>query len=142
MSWQLAAAVALGGGLGALMRHLVNLLTERLLAAAHIAQLPVATFSVNLVGSFVMGLLAGGLLAGGLLAGGLFGRLAAGETGRAFLATGLLGGLTTFSAFSLELGTMLEQKQYGLALGYGGLSVAAGLGAFLLGLALARGTAA
>ena len=132
MSWSLAAAVALGGALGALGRHLVNLLAERLLAAVHMAHLPVATFSVNLAGSFAMG----------LLAGGLFGRLAAGETGRAFLATGLLGGLTTFSAFSLELGAMLEQKQYGLALGYGGLSVAAGLGAFALGLTLARGTAA
>ena len=132
MSWALAAAVALGGALGALGRHLANLLAERLLPAAHAGQLPLATLAVNLAGSFAMGLLAGGLL----------GRLAAGEAARAFLATGLLGGLTTFSAFSLELGTMVAQKQYGLALGYGGVSVAAGLGAFLLGLALARGLAA
>ena len=132
MSWALAAAVALGGALGALGRHLVNLLAERILSAAHIGQLPLATFAVNLLGSFAMGMLAGGLL----------GRLAPTETVRAFVATGLLGGFTTFSAFSMELGIMMQHKQYGLALGYGGASVAAGLGAFLLGMALLRALAA
>ena len=132
MNPALLTAVALGGALGALGRHGVNLLSERILQAAHIGQPPLATFAVNLLGSFAMGLLAGGLLM----------RLAPNDAMRAFAATGLLGGFTTFSAFSLELGMMLQQKQYALALGYGGVSVVAGLAAFLLGMALMRGLAA
>ena len=129
MSWSVAGAIAAGGALGALGRHLVNVLASRTLATMPLGQLPVATFGVNLLGSFLMGVLVGGLLA----------RLSLGDGARGFLTTGLLGGFTTFSAFSLELGAMVEQKQYGLALGYGSISVGAGLGAFLLGLALMRG---
>lgn len=129
MSWTFAAAVALGGALGALGRYMINVLVMRFQIAFQLGYFPLATFTANVLGSFVLGVLAGGLLE----------RLPMGETIRGFLVTGLLGGFTTFSAFSLELGEMVVQKQFGLALGYGGLSAVAGPGAFLLGLAFMRG---
>ena len=128
--WLAVGCVALGGGLGAVLRYGVGLLAARV-SPAVLGGWPVATFAVNLVGSFLIGLLVGGLLA----------RLPASDAMRGFLLTGLLGGFTTFSAFSLELGEMALHKQYGLALGYGGLSVFGGVGAFLLGMWLVRGLA-
>ena len=129
MSWAVVSAVAAGGALGALGRHVVNVLAERVLSFLSLGQLPLATFTVNIMGSFLMGLVAGGLL---LL------RFPSSEVLRAFLATGLLGGFTTFSAFSLELGEMVTQRHYGVALGYAGTSVVSGLCAFLLGMFLVR----
>lgn len=128
MSWAVASAVAAGGALGALGRYVVNVLAERVLSFLSLGQIPLATFTVNMAGSFLMGLLAGGLLL----------RFPSSEALRAFLATGLLGGFTTFSAFSLELGEMVTQRHYGMALGYGSASVVLGLCAFLLGMSLVR----
>lgn len=115
--------VAAGGALGAAARYGVG----RLLPAAG---WPWSTLVVNVVGSLLMGLLAGWL---SLRAG------SAGETAtRLFLAVGLLGGFTTFSAFSLETVMIIERRQFVLAAGYVFASVALSVAALFLGLGLAR----
>ncbi len=88
---------------------------------------PWATFSVNLLGGLLMGLLAGAVLRGQL-----------GETARLFLGVGVLGGFTTFSAFSLENIQLLERGQGMLALGYALASVCGALAALALGYGLTR----
>lgn len=88
--------VCLGGGIGAGLRHLTNIGAARLLGISF----PWGTFTVNLVGSLVMGFLAGWLAL----------RTTAGSQElRLFLATGILGGFTTFSAFSLDTAVMWER---------------------------------
>lgn len=117
--------VALGGGLGASLRHGAGLLAVRHLPPGW----PHATFAVNMLGSLAMGLLVGWLAA-----------RAAGGAGplRLFFATGLLGGFTTFSAFSLELAEMVRTGALAKAGAYAGLSVALGVAALFAGLWLAR----
>ncbi len=83
---------------------------------------------VNITGSFIMGLLIS-LMA---LA------WSTSQEMRVFLATGILGGFTTFSAFSLDFVTLYERKEYGLAFGYAGGSVVLSLLAVFAGLYLAR----
>lgn len=114
--------VAAGGALGAVARYGVG----RLLPAAG---WPWATLTVNLVGGLLMGLLAGWLA----FRGG-----AQGETIRLFAAVGLLGGFTTFSAFSLETALMIEKRQFALASGYVAASVVLSVAALFLGLTIAR----
>jgi CrcB protein len=115
-----------GGALGAAARWGVG----RLLPASVLAGgWPSATLAVNLVGGLAMGLLAGWL---SLRGGGH------GQDLRLFLGVGLLGGFTTFSAFSLELMVMLERGRWGLALAYAGLSVVLAVAALALGLAIMR----
>lgn len=87
-----------GGAIGAGLRHLVNLATVRLLGL----DVPWATFAVNVVGSLVMG---------GLIAL-LLHRVPEAVGVRVFLATGILGGFTTFSAFSLDAIMLLERGSY------------------------------
>ena len=75
----------------------------------------------------------------GLVAGWLALRGGAGsESVRVFAAVGLLGGFTTFSAFSLETVLMIERRQYGMAAGYVAVSVAAAIAALMVGLVIAR----
>ncbi|WP_374516367.1 fluoride efflux transporter CrcB [Brevundimonas sp.] len=114
--------VAAGGALGAVARYGVG----RLLPASG---WPWPTLTVNLVGGLLMGLLAGWLA----FRGG-----AHGETIRLFAAVGLLGGFTTFSAFSLETALMIEKRQFALASGYVGASVVLSIAALFLGLMIAR----
>ena len=90
---------------------------------------PWGTLSVNVVGGLAMGLLVGWM---GLKVG------AGQETVRVFAAVGLLGGFTTFSAFSLETVLMIERRDYGLAGAYVLLSVALAVAALMAGLMLAR----
>jgi CrcB protein len=124
--------VMLGGGLGAGLRHLIGKLTLGALGPA----LPWGTFAVNILGGLAMGLLVGTLARFG-------------ETGvpsqandlGLLLGVGLLGGFTTFSAFSLEAALMIERGQLLLASGYAIGSVVASIAALFLGLALTRGVA-
>jgi len=118
--------VALGGALGSMARYGVALGAARLFPAS---TWPWGTLAVNVVGGLVMGLLVGWM---GLRAG------AGQETVRVFAAVGLLGGFTTFSAFSLETVLMIERREYGLAGAYVLLSVVLAVAALMAGLILAR----
>jgi fluoride exporter len=117
--------VAAGGALGASLRHGAGLIGARHLPATW----PWATFSVNLLGGFAMGLVAGWLAQRAI---------GAGEDVRLFLATGVLGGFTTFSAFSLETLNMLRSGETAKAAAYAALSVILSVAALGLGLWLAR----
>ena len=114
--------VASGGALGAVARYGVG----RLLPAGG---WPWATLTVNVAGGLLMGLLAGWLA----FRGGVHG-----ESIRLFAAVGVLGGFTTFSAFSLEVALMIERRQLPQAFGYSLLSVLASVAALFAGLMLAR----
>lgn len=117
--------VAAGGAIGAALRHGIGLLSLRHLPSTW----PWATFTVNILGGLAMGMLVGWLA---LKAEG------AGQDLRLFLATGLLGGFTTFSAFSLETVNMIRTGETAKALAYIVLSVGCSVAALGLGLLLAR----
>ena len=116
--------VFLGGGLGAALRHGVN----RMALAWFGPAFPVGTLIVNIVGSLAMGLLIGAFAAFG----------PAGNTMRLFLATGILGGFTTFSAFSLDALTLWERGDVGLAAAYVAASVLLSLAAVTAGFLISR----
>ncbi len=115
--------VFIGGGLGAALRHGVN----RAVAVAG-AGFPVGTLLVNVVGSLVMGLIAGWLLARGWDE----------HPARLFLTTGLMGGFTTFSAFSHDVVVLWQRGATAGAAAYVAGSVVLSILALLAGLALAR----
>ena len=113
-----------GGALGAGVRHLVNTAFLKALGAGF----PWATFVINITGSLLMGLLAGSLA---LKAG-------VAPEWRVFLGTGILGGYTTFSAFSLDTAVLMERGEALAAFGYVAGSVGLSIAALFAGLALAR----
>ena len=119
--------VALGGAIGASLRHGAGLAAVRL----GLSGWPWATFFVNLLGSLLMGLLIGFLAFRGEALGG-------GQGTRLFLATGLLGGFTTFSAFSLEIAQFVQKDEWIRAIAYAGLSVLLGLALVLAGMIIMR----
>jgi CrcB protein len=118
--------VFLGAGIGGALRHGVNLGCARMCGTA----LPWGTLTVNVLGSFIMGAIAGWLA------------FKAGEGWsqplRLFLTTGILGGFTTFSAFSLDAVLIWERGQIGLAAAYVAASVLLSIGGLIAGLALIR----
>ena len=116
--------VFLGGGLGAALRHGVNLVGARLLGMGF----NYATMFENVSGSFVMGLLVAYFAFKGDLS----------QHWRLFLTTGILGGYTTFSAFSLDTILLYERGELGLAALYAVLSVVLSVGGLMAGLALVR----
>jgi len=118
--------VFLGAGIGGAMRHGVNVAATRLFGFGF----PYGTFIVNVVGSFAMGLLAGYFAY----------RAGVPQHVRLFLTTGILGGFTTFSTFSLDAALLIERHQFGAAAGYTIGSVAAGVAALFFGLAVFRST--
>lgn len=117
--------VATGGAIGASLRHGAGLVAVRLAPVGW----PYATFFVNVAGSLAMGVLVGWLA---LRSGG------GGQATRLFLATGVLGGFTTFSAFSLEVAEMMRTGALGRAVSYAGASLFIGVAALFAGLWLAR----
>jgi CrcB protein len=117
--------VFVGGGSGALARYLVGQQALRLVGPGW----PSGTFTVNVVGGLLMGLLAG-----------YFAHRGGGHqhAWTLFLGVGVLGGFTTFSAFSLDTMVMIQRKAYGPALSYAAASVVLSVAALWLGLMLAR----
>jgi len=123
---QIYLTVFLGGGIGAMLRHGVNVTALKLLGASF----PYGTLTVNMLGSFIMGLLVEWFAL----------KLDPGQHWRLFLTTGLLGGFTTFSAFSLDTALLIERSELTLAAGYAALSVFASIAGLFLGLYLVRAT--
>jgi CrcB protein len=122
----LLALVAAGGAAGSVLRYATGIWCARWFGAA----LPWGTLAVNVSGSAAIGLL------GGLMLGGV----AIGPEARVLLITGILGGFTTFSAFSLDVGTLALRSPL-LAATYVTLTLVGGLGAFALAFALGRALA-
>ena len=116
--------VFLGGGLGASLRHAVNVTCAKCIGTAF----PYGTFIINVSGSTVMGLIAGYLAFRG----------EASQPWRLFLMTGILGGYTTFSAFSLDTALLYERGALGLAAVYVLGSVILSIAGLFAGLALMR----
>jgi CrcB protein len=114
--------VFLGAGIGGALRHGVNVGAARVFGLGF----PFGTLIVNVVGSLAMGLLAGYFAY----------RTGLPQHLRLFLTTGILGGFTTFSAFSLDAALLVERHAYGLAAAYVAASVAVSLAALFAGLAL------
>lgn len=116
--------VAAGGALGAVCRYLVQVLAGQILGAAF----PFGTLIVNIVGSFAMGV----LVEGAALA------WTVGLQLRLFLAVGVLGAFTTFSALSLDVAVLYERGRMGLAAGYILVSVVCSIGALFAGISIVR----
>jgi len=116
--------VFFGAGIGGAARHGVNLLAARWLGGSF----PWGTLFVNMAGGMAMGLIAEYFA----LKSGLP------QEARLFLTTGILGGFTTFSAFSLEVALMIERGEMVLAGGYVLASAVLSIGALFLGLTLTR----
>jgi fluoride exporter len=116
--------VALGGAIGSVARYGVNIWSDRILGT----EFPWHTFIVNVLGCFAMGALVSLMAL----------KLNVGTEIRSFLTTGILGGFTTFSAFSLDFALLVERKSYGAAVTYGAGSVVLSLIAVFAGLALVR----
>lgn len=125
MNVQLLLAIAAGGALGSVGRYLTASAVGHAIGTAW----PWGTLAVNVIGGFVIGLLAGLMAL----------RWSVTPELRGFLITGILGGFTTFSAFSLEVMTMIERHDWVPAAAYVVASVLLSLGAAAGGLALARG---
>ncbi len=114
-----------GGGAGAVARYLTGVASLRAFGPGW----PYGTFAVNAIGGLLMGVLAASLALRGD---------ADQERWRVLLGVGVLGGFTTFSAFSLETALMVERRAFGQAAGYVVASVVVSIAALFLGLMLTR----
>ena len=117
-------AVALGGMVGASLRHLVNLVAIKLAGPGF----PLGTMIVNIAGSFAMGALVAVMAHAWNVS----------QEARLFLAVGLLGSFTTFSTFSLDIYTLYERQAYGPLALYAFGSFGLSLLGLVLGLAAVR----
>jgi fluoride exporter len=116
--------VFLGGGFGSAARHGVNVFSAQYLGTRY----PIGTFCINVLGSLLIGILAEGFALKTNLPMSM----------RLFLITGILGGFTTFSAFSLEIGLLYERGELFAATTYAIASVTCGVIALFAGMALIR----
>jgi CrcB protein len=116
--------VFLGAGIGGALRHGVNMLAVRLLGYGF----PFGTLIVNVLGSFLIGVFAGYFAF----------KTGVNQHVRLFLTTGILGGFTTFSTFSLDAAVLVERHSYAMAAGYIVVSVALALSGLFFGLAMFR----
>lgn len=121
---KLVLAIAAGGAIGAVGRHYVGVYALKWLGTAF----PYGTLVVNVVGSFLMGVLVASMTV----------KWNVGNELRAFLTVGLLGGFTTFSAFSSDFATLMERGETVLAAGYVIVSVALALAGMFAGMSLMR----
>ena len=121
---RLLILATVGGGIGAGARYLVQATMMRWLGGGF----PWWTFAINIVGSFLMGVVV-------TLVAQRFDNSAAVRT---FLATGILGGFTTFSAFSLDVANLVDTRQHAAAAFYVAGSVGLSILALYAGLALAK----
>lgn len=117
--------VFVGGGVGACLRHACNLIGARVAVGS---PWPWSTFLINLSGALLMGVVVEAFAL----------RNGASPQLRLLLATGILGGYTTFSTYALEIGLLLQRGQHGLAALYAGSSVALGVAGLFGGMKLAR----
>ena len=117
-------AVAAGGMVGAVLRHLVNVAAMKVVGPGF----PVGTMIVNITGSFAMGVLVAAMALSWNVS----------QEMRLFLAVGLLGSFTTFSTFSLDVYTLFERGAYGLLILYAFGSFGLSLFGLVLGLAIVR----
>ena len=125
MTWSYGYLIVfLGAGAGGMLRHAVNRAAFRLFGP----DLPVGTFAINVLGSLAMGVIAGYFVLKG----------DADQKRSLFLTTGVLGGFTTYSAFSLETALLVQRGQVTAALLYVGASVVLSVGGIFGGLALMR----
>ncbi|HWV83346.1 MAG TPA: CrcB family protein [Hyphomicrobiaceae bacterium] len=122
---RLLLLAAAGGALGAGVRHLVNVSVLALLGSGF----PWATFMINIAGSLLMGVVVEALLP--------FSGTSV-VAWRTFLATGILGGFTTFSAFSLDIWVLYERGEHLAVFLYVTLSVALAVAALILGMSFVR----
>ena len=111
--------VGFGGGLGSILRYVSSLLITTKI-------FPYATLAVNITGSFIIGIVFALSIKDAAIT----------NNWKLFLATGICGGFTTFSAFSLENMGLLQSGKYGLAFTYIGLSIVLGIAAIFLGYLL------
>lgn len=116
--------VAIGGAVGSSLRHLVNLAALRFIGPGF----PWGTLAINIIGSFAMGVFIEILVR----------RLGTSNEVRLFIASGVLGGFTTFSAFSLDFAVLWERGASIPALAYLLASVVGAIVALFVGLWLAR----
>lgn len=116
--------VFIGAGIGGALRHGVNVGAARLFGLTF----PYGTLIVNVFGSFVMGLFAGYFVV----------RPGTPQHVRLFLTTGILGGFTTFSSFSLDTALLVERHAYWLAAAYVAGSLVAGIVALFAGMSVFR----
>ena len=121
---KLVLAIAAGGAIGAVGRHYVGVYALKWLGTAF----PYGTLVVNVVGSFLMGVLVASMTV----------KWNVGNELRAFLTVGLLGGFTTFSAFSSDFATLMERGETVLAAGYVAVSVTLALAGMFAGMSLMR----
>jgi CrcB protein len=117
--------VAAGGAVGSVARYGVGLQVSRWLGSSW----PYGTMTVNIAGGFLMGALVAWLAHAGA---------AQQDSWRALLGVGVLGGFTTFSAFTLEMALMIEKRAYGQAFTYSAASVLLALAALFAGMLFAR----
>lgn len=124
--------VAIGGAFGAALRYQLGRAMTQWMGPVAVTTFPWATLAANALGSLLMGFLAGWLAIRGQ---------GEGEQLRLLLGVGLLGGFTTFSAFSLEMVLLIERGQYTLAALYAFLSVALGITGLMAGMFVMRAVA-